>query len=90
MQDQPSVTPAPRADWQVTAQVHATRDGWESSRQVPTFTIPRVLAPTLNDAVAKVPQIINPYGDYDVSFDIYTTTEGRESYRAYKQSRSQS
>jgi hypothetical protein len=72
-------------DWQVTAQIHTVRDGWQSSRQIPTFTIPRVLAPTLNDAKAKAVAIINPYGDYSVTFDVYAT-DSNGSYRVWMQS----
>jgi hypothetical protein len=47
--------------WQITAQVNRTQGEWESSRQVPTFTIPRSLAPTLGDACTKAQDILNPY-----------------------------
>lgn len=73
-------------DWQVTAQVHSVRDGWQSSRQVPTFAIPRVLAPTMADARTKVAEIINPYGDYEISFDLYAIDGDGGAYRAFKQS----
>ena len=47
--------------WQITAQVHSTRDGWDSSRQVPTFTIPCTLAWSREDAANKAREIVNPY-----------------------------
>ena len=63
----------PDKPWQVTAQVHRTVDGWESSRQVPAFTIPRALAYSKEDAQAKAREIINPYGEpYDISMDVTT------------------
>jgi hypothetical protein len=76
-----------QSSWQVTAQVSTERDGWQSSRQLPTFTIPGQLAPTLGDAIAKVRAIINPYGDLDISFDLYSVSaDGSEVYRAWKES----
>jgi len=63
----------PDRPWQVTAQVHRTIDSWQSSRQVPTFTIPRALAWSRQDAEAKAREIINPYGEpYDIHMDVTT------------------
>jgi cytosine/adenosine deaminase-related metal-dependent hydrolase len=63
----------PDNPWQVTAQVHRTIDSWQSSRQVPTFTIPRALAYYKEDAEAKAREIINPYGEpYDVHMEVTT------------------
>jgi len=73
-------------DWQVTAQVYSIRDGWKSSRQIPTFALPRMIAPTMEEARAKVAQIVNPYGDYQVSFDLYAIDGNGEAYRAFMQS----
>jgi hypothetical protein len=58
-------------DWRVTAQVHREADGWQSSRQVPAFTIPRWLAPTRGDAEAKAREIIAPYGGYEITMDVW-------------------
>ena len=59
-------------DWQVTAQVHREADGWQTSRQVPTFTIPRWAAPTKGDAQAKAREIMNPYQErYEISMDVW-------------------
>jgi hypothetical protein len=69
---------APDKPWQVTAQVQRTvtdaRGGqWQSSRQVPAFTIPRALAYAKGDAEAKAREIINPYGEpYDIHMDVTT------------------
>jgi hypothetical protein len=69
----------PDKPWQVTAQVSRVKDGWQSSRQVPTFTIPRALAYSKEDAEAKAREIINPYREpYDLHMDVttdYVTTE---------------
>jgi hypothetical protein len=63
----------PDIPWQVTAQVCRSADGWQSSRQVPTFTIPRALAYSRKDAEAKAREIINPYGEpYDIHMDVTT------------------
>ena len=63
----------PDKPWQVTAEVQRTVDGWESSRQVATFTIPRALAYSKEDAQAKAREIIHPYGEpYDISMDVTT------------------
>jgi hypothetical protein len=63
----------PDKPWQVTAQVCRSVDGWGSSRQVPTFTIPRALAYSKQDAQAKAREIINPYGEpYDIHMDVTT------------------
>jgi hypothetical protein len=76
-----AVAPATKAEvpedpdkpWQVTAQVGRSADGWGSSRQVPTFTIPRTLAYFREDAEAKAREIINPYGEpYDIHMDVTT------------------
>jgi hypothetical protein len=84
--DPPAPVQTIHGDWQVTAQVHTVRNGWQSSRQVPTFTIPRLLAPTVADARTKVAEIINPYGDYGITFDLYVVDGNGETYRAFKQS----
>jgi cytosine/adenosine deaminase-related metal-dependent hydrolase len=63
----------PDKPWQVTAQVCRSVDGWQSSRQVPAFTIPRALAYSREDAEAKARVIINPYGEpYDIHMDVTT------------------
>jgi hypothetical protein len=63
----------PDKPWQVTAQVNRSVDGWGSSRQVPTFTIPRALAYSREDAEAKAREIISPYGEpYDIHMDVTT------------------
>src|SRR5258708_15128513 len=63
----------PDKPWQVTAQVHRSVDGWQSSRQVPAFTIPRALAYSKEDAEAKAREIINPYGEpYDIHMEVTT------------------
>jgi len=63
----------PGKPWQVTAQVCRSVDGCGSSRQVPTFTIPRALAYSRKDAEAKAREIINPYGEpYDIHMDVTT------------------
>jgi hypothetical protein len=63
----------PDKPWQVTAQVCRSVDGWQSSRQVPTFTIPRALAYSKEDAEAKAQEIINPYREpYDIHMDVTT------------------
>jgi len=63
----------PYKPWQVTAQVCRSVDGWDSARQVPTFTIPRALAYSREDAQAKAREIINPYGEqYDIRMDVTT------------------
>lgn len=60
-------------DWQVTAQVHREVDGWQSSRQVPAFTIPRWAAPTKGDAEAKAREIMNPYQEpYEITMDVWS------------------
>jgi hypothetical protein len=72
----------PGKPWQVTAQVCRSADGWESSRQVPTFTIPRALAYSRKDAEAKAREIINPYEEpYDIHMDVTTdyVTPGRQA-----------
>jgi hypothetical protein len=59
--------------WQVTAQVCRSAGGWQSSRQVPAFTIPRALAYSKEDAEAKAREIINPYREpYDIHMDVTT------------------
>lgn len=76
-----AVPPAPESrapedrdkPWQVTAQVCRSVDGWQSSRQVPAFTIPRALAYSKKDAEAKAREIINPYKEpYDIHMDVTT------------------
>jgi len=63
----------PDKPWQVTAQVCRSVDGWQSSRQVPAFTIPRALAYSKEDAEAKAREITNPYGEpYDIHMDVTT------------------
>jgi hypothetical protein len=63
----------PDKPWQVTAQVCRSVDGWQSSRQVPAFTIPRALAYSKEDAEAKAREIINPYREpYDIHMDVNT------------------
>jgi len=63
----------PDKPWQVTAQVCRSVDGWQSSRQVPTFTIPRALAYYKEDAEAKAREIINPYGEpHDIHMNVTT------------------
>ena len=63
----------PDKPWQVTAQVCRSVDGRQSSRQVPTFTIPRALAYSKEDAEAKAREIINPYREpYDIHMDVTT------------------
>ena len=63
----------PDKPWQVTAQVCRSADGWQSSRQVPSFTIPRALAYSREDAQAMALEIINPYGEpYDIRMDVTT------------------
>lgn len=69
-------------DWRVTAQVHRAIDGWESSRQVPTFIIPRWLAPTREDAEAKAQEIVNPFGErYGTSMEIWAPEAGSADVR---------
>jgi hypothetical protein len=63
----------PDKPWQVTAQVCRSAGGWQSSRQVPAFTIPRSLACSKGDAEAKAREIINPYREpYDLHMDVTT------------------